>query len=76
MPNLPEPEVWSDETKAYFLLINSMSKEEYDSYLQEIRGWGVDIASIEGLPPNYRDELPSQAEWTARVQSPLEKAVA
>jgi AbrB family looped-hinge helix DNA binding protein len=60
-----EPEVWSDETRAYFILINSMTKEEWDRNIPEILEMGIDPAKIEGLEPNHRDTLPTRAEWDA-----------
>jgi AbrB family looped-hinge helix DNA binding protein len=61
-----EPEVWSPEERAYFILINSMTKEEWDRNLPDVLEMGVDPAKIEGLEPNHRDTLPTDAEWDAR----------
>jgi bifunctional DNA-binding transcriptional regulator/antitoxin component of YhaV-PrlF toxin-antitoxin module len=58
-----EPEVWSPEETAYFILINSITKEEWDSNLPEVLELGVDPVRIEGLEPNHRDGLPTDAEW-------------
>jgi AbrB family looped-hinge helix DNA binding protein len=60
-----EPEVWSPEERAYFILINSVTKEEWDRNLPEITQMGVDPAKIEGIEPNHRDALPTDAEWDA-----------
>jgi AbrB family looped-hinge helix DNA binding protein len=66
--SLYEPEVWSNETRAYFLLINAMTKEEWDSYIPDVLAWGVDPARIEGLEPNHRETLPTKAEWDESVR--------
>lgn len=63
MYELPEPEVWTNERTAYFLLINSMTKEEWDSMIPDVIALGVDPARIDGIPLDYRDTLPTQAEW-------------
>ena len=63
---LYEPPVWSDEEKAYYILINSMTKEEWDSNLPDVLAMGIDPAKIEGLEPNHRDGLPTDAEWELR----------
>lgn len=61
-----EPEVWSPEETAYFILINSMTKEEWDRNLPDVLQMGVDPTQIKGLEPNHRDGLPTNAEWDAR----------
>ncbi|MES2394069.1 MAG: AbrB/MazE/SpoVT family DNA-binding domain-containing protein [Acidobacteriota bacterium] len=63
-----EPEVWSDETRAYFILINSVTREEYDRGLPDVLAMGIDPTKIKGLPPDYRDSLPTDEEWDARMQ--------
>jgi AbrB family looped-hinge helix DNA binding protein len=60
-----EPEVWSPEETAYFILINSMTKEEWDRNLPGVLELGVDPTKIEGLAPNHRDALPTDLEWGA-----------
>jgi AbrB family looped-hinge helix DNA binding protein len=62
-----EPEVWSDEERCYFILINSMTKEEWDANLPDVLARGIDPAKIEGLEANHRDTLPTDAEWDARM---------
>ena len=61
-----EPEVWSPEETAYFILINSMTKEEWDRNLPYVLELGIDPKQIKGLEPNHRDGLPTDAEWDAR----------
>jgi AbrB family looped-hinge helix DNA binding protein len=61
-----EPPVWSPEETAYFILINSMTKEEWDRNLPDVIAMGVDPTKIEGLEPSHRDGLPTDAEWDAR----------
>jgi AbrB family looped-hinge helix DNA binding protein len=63
---LYEPEVWSPEETAYFILINSMTKEEWDRNLPYVLELGVDPVRIKGLEPNHRETLPTEAEWRAR----------
>lgn len=59
-----EQELWTPEETAYFILINSMTREEWDSNLPHVLEVGVDPLKIEGLETNYRENLPSDAEWT------------
>ena len=66
---LYEPPVWSPEETAYFILINSMTKEEYDRNLPYVLELEVDPTKIEGLEPNHRDTLPTDAEWE-RIMTP------
>jgi AbrB family looped-hinge helix DNA binding protein len=68
-----EPEVWSDETTAYFILINSMTKEEWDENLPGVLAMGVDPTKIEGLEANRRDTLPTRAEWAGPMTPEREK---
>jgi AbrB family looped-hinge helix DNA binding protein len=63
-----EPEVWSPEETAYFILINSMTKEEWDRNLPDVLQMGVDPTQIKGLEPNHRDGLPAQSEWRAHLK--------
>lgn len=65
-----EPEVWSNETMAYFILINSITKEEWDENLPGVLAMGVDPTKIEGLEANHRDTLPTRAEWAA-IMTPM-----
>jgi bifunctional DNA-binding transcriptional regulator/antitoxin component of YhaV-PrlF toxin-antitoxin module len=58
-----EPEVWSDEERCFFILINSMTKEEWDRNLPEVLELGIDPTKIESLEQNHRDTLPTRAEW-------------
>jgi len=62
---LYEPEVWTPEETAYFILINSMTKEEWDENLPHVLELGVDPTRIEGLEPNHRETLPTDAGWDA-----------
>ncbi len=71
-----EPEVWSDEERSYFLLINSSTKEEWDTILPDVLELGIDPAKIEGLPLNYRDTLPTEAEVERRRSHLREKLIA
>jgi AbrB family looped-hinge helix DNA binding protein len=61
-----EPPTWSPEETAYFILINSMTREEWDRNLPDVLKMGVDPTQIKGLEPNYRDALPTDAEWDER----------
>jgi AbrB family looped-hinge helix DNA binding protein len=61
-----EPEVWSPEETAYFILINSMTKEEWDENLPHVLELGVDPTQVKGLEPDHREGLPTNAEWEAR----------
>jgi hypothetical protein len=52
MDNLPEPEIYTPERLAEFLLNNSLSEEEYRRNLREVISLGVDPLSID---PAYLD---------------------
>ncbi len=71
-----EPQVWSDEERCYFILTNASTKEEWDAYLPDVLELGIDPAKIEGLPLNYRDTLPTEAEVEERRASRREKQIA
>jgi len=62
-----EPEVWSQEETAYFMLINSMTQEEWDRMVPDVVAMGIDPLEIEGIDPNHRDTLPTEAEWDRRM---------
>ncbi len=62
-----KPDVWSPEETTCFILINSMTKEEWDRNLPYVLELGVDPARIEGLEPNHREMLPTDKEWDARM---------
>jgi AbrB family looped-hinge helix DNA binding protein len=68
-----EPEVWPPEEMAYFILINSLTKEEYDRNLPYVLQLGVDPTKIEGLEPNHRDTLPTDEEWERMMAPSPEK---
>jgi AbrB family looped-hinge helix DNA binding protein len=67
-----EPEVWSDEERCFFLLVNSMTKEEWDRNLPEVLARGVDPTKLKGLEPNHRDTLPTEADRKARQRRAVE----
>ena len=60
---LYEPPVWSPEETAYYILINSVTKEEWDRNIPDVLALGVDPAGIEGLESNHRDTLPTDRDW-------------
>ena len=61
MPDLPEPELWSNEIIAEFLLSNSLSEEGYRFNLGEVLDLGVDPLSLN--PDHlFRDEPWQRAE--------------
>ncbi len=62
---LYEPPVWSPEETAYYILINSMTKDEWDENLPYVLELGVDPVKVEGIEPNHRETLPTDAEWEA-----------
>jgi AbrB family looped-hinge helix DNA binding protein len=64
-----EPEVWGPERMAYFMLINSMTKEEWDRMIPDVIALGINPAKIEGIEPNHRDTLPTDAEWDQRLSA-------
>jgi AbrB family looped-hinge helix DNA binding protein len=64
---LYEPPVWSPEEKAYYILINSLTKDEWDENLPYVLELGVDPAKVDGIEPNLRETLPTRAEYEAGV---------
>ena len=61
MSALPEPELWSNETIAEFLLNNSLNQEEYRRNLLEVLALGVNPLALD--PEHlFRDEEWAKAE--------------
>jgi len=65
---LYEPEVWGPERTAYFMLINSMTREEWDRMIPDVLAMGVDPTKIAGIEPNHRDSLPGEQEWDRKMR--------
>jgi AbrB family looped-hinge helix DNA binding protein len=61
-----EPEVWSPQRKAYLVLINAMTKEEYDRVAALLREEGIDPTDVPDLDPDHRATLPTDQEWEER----------
>jgi AbrB family looped-hinge helix DNA binding protein len=70
-PGYPEPPLWSDEERCYFILINSMTKEEWDRNIPDVLALGIDPTKIDGLDANHRDTLPTDAEWDEKVRQAI-----
>ncbi len=68
-----EQDPWSPEETAYFILINSMTKEEWDQNVPHVMELGIDPNTVKGLEPNHRDTLPTRVEWDARMVRAQEK---
>jgi AbrB family looped-hinge helix DNA binding protein len=60
---LYEPEVWTPQRRAYLLLINAMTQEEYDEVSALLREEGIDPTDAPGLEPDHRAGLPTRAGW-------------
>lgn len=58
-----EPEVWGPERTAYFMLVNCLTKEEWDRMVPEVVAMGLDPAKIDGIAANHRETLPLESEW-------------
>jgi AbrB family looped-hinge helix DNA binding protein len=58
-----EPEVWTPQRKAYLVLINAMTKEEYDRVAAMLRDEGIDPTDVPDLDPDHRATLPTDREW-------------
>ncbi len=67
---LPEPENWSRERTAYFMLINTVTKEEWDRMVPDVLAMGLDPKKVKGIPANYRETLPSLEEWDRQMSKP------
>jgi AbrB family looped-hinge helix DNA binding protein len=63
-----EPEVWSPQRKAYLMLINAMTQEEFDEVSALLREEGIDPTEAPGLDPNHRDTLPLRSEWREHLK--------
>jgi AbrB family looped-hinge helix DNA binding protein len=63
-----EPEVWGPERTAYFMLINCMTQEEWDRMVPDVLEMGIDPSKIEGIEPDHREGLPTDAQWEQRVK--------
>ncbi len=66
---LAQPERWSPERTAYFMLINCTSQEEWDRMIPDVIALGVDPSNIPGIEPNHRDTLRTDAQWEERERS-------
>lgn len=64
-----EPEIWSQQRRAYFMLMGCVTKEEWDEMAPDVIAMGLDPNNIEDLGPNRRDSLPTDAEWNARMKA-------
>jgi AbrB family looped-hinge helix DNA binding protein len=58
-----EAEIWSPQRKAYLLLINTLTKEEYDRVAALLVDEGIDPTDIPYLDPGYRMTLPTDEEF-------------
>jgi len=67
-PALPcEPERWTPERTAYFMLNNCVTQEEWDAMVPDVVAMGLDPNRIEGIEPAHRESLPTDLEWDRRT---------
>ncbi len=65
-------EIWTPERTAYFMLINSMTKEEWDDMVPDVIAMGLDPQKIDGIEPNHRDTLLTNQQWDERARKAVE----
>jgi len=59
-------EIWTPERRAYFMLINSMTQEEWDEMAADVREMGLDPDKVEGIGPGHRSTLLTNEQWDER----------
>lgn len=71
-----EHEMWTQEEIAGYLLNNAITKESYDDACEEVRTMGFDPASVPYTDgPGVRETLPTNAEFTARMDALNKRAL-
>lgn len=65
------PAVWDDvptltaEETAYYILMNTRTKEDWDESLPHVLELGLELAQVPGIDPNRREMLPTREQWEA-----------
>jgi len=73
----PVIEKWTQEEIAGYLLNNAITKESYDEACEEVRQMGFDPANVLGTDgPEVRETLPTNAEFTARMDALAQRTLA
>ena len=65
-----EPEGWSTEQTAYYILVNCMTKEGWDWMIPDVVKLGVGPEKIGGIELNYRGILLADEEWDEQIEKP------
>ncbi len=68
-------EVWTPQRKAYLLLINTLTQEEYDRVAGLLREEGIDPTDVPDLEPGYRATLPTDQEFEERRKQRMDEPV-
>ena len=68
---IAEPERWTPERTAYFMLINCVTKEEWDRMIPDVLALGLDPNNIRGIEPHHRESLPTDQQWDERQQAAI-----
>ena len=63
-----EQPAWSPEETAYYMLMSSRSREEWDAKQSSVLAMGVDPAKGDGVDPNYRELLPTLEQYEAQQE--------
>jgi hypothetical protein len=66
MPTMPEPEIYTPERIAEFLLNNAICVEDWDAAADEVRELGLDPATVPNTDPEAREKLMSGREFDAK----------
>jgi len=68
---ISEPERWTPERTAYFMLSNCMTREEWDRMIPDVVALGLDPSRIPGIEPNHRATLPTDDQWDERQEAAM-----
>jgi AbrB family looped-hinge helix DNA binding protein len=66
---ITQPERWTPERTAYFMLINCTSQEEWDRMMPDVIALGIDPSRIAGIEANHRDTLRTDSQWEERERA-------
>ena len=62
-------EIFTPERRAYFMLINSMTQEEWDEMAAQVRAMGLNPENIDGIDAGHRGTLLTNRQWDERTRS-------
>ena len=71
---IAEPERWTPERTACFMLINCMTREEWDRMIPDVIALGIDPERVPGIEAERRETLPTDQHWDERQQEAIRGA--